>query len=97
MFFGQYNTKCEIYPGPDEFSGFWDLVLPEMLRPARHQKKGAMRQRNPGLWQILAKFMTQLESPGLAKADAGNDRIDTQVLFIITVPADAVFPVAVEV
>lgn len=75
-------------------AGFGYLVFPEMLGRASHQQQAAVSKvYRHALLRV--GFVPEVEAPSCAEADGSDDRIGSQLRFIVTVPGDTITLIAV--
>ena len=82
------DTESKVDPWCQRTVYFWNMVFPFFLHRGRHQQKRAMRQRYTEWFNVFIKFMTDIKSPGLAKAHEANRLMFAGCRPCITVPAD---------
>ena len=80
-----YKPERQINSGGTGNTTFWYLMAPVMLRSAGHNQQGIVPQLKPEFLFFIT-FVLQLKEARFTKAERRDNRINTQLSFVVAVP-----------
>ena len=91
-----HHPERQVDPFPHRLFRLRNLVEPFLLRASLHDEEASVREVDARL-QFFPFPVFELEHPGPAETDRGNDGVLSELGFVIGVPGDAVLAGAVTV